>query len=95
MRYALVRGVYVWDIPGIGTPKNKAGLQSERYFKKYHIRWYDWVFLVTSVRIFETDKSLVRILERTDQKFTIIRTRVDEVQYNFEEHFPICTKLHL
>ena len=85
MRYALVRGVYIWDVPGLGTKKNKAGLFGERYFKKHHIRWYHWVFVITSVRIFDTDKALIRILEQTGQKFTIIRTRVDEVTVTFLE----------
>ena len=78
-RYAFIRGCTIWDIPGLGTEANKAGIYGERYFKQHYLRWYHYLFIITSVRIFKTDQSIIRILENNDQPFTIIRTKMDEV----------------
>lgn len=67
------RNVFLWDLPGIGTPS----FQPETYLEDVGLLKYDFFIIVTADRFQECHYALAKCIMKAQKKFYFIRNKVD------------------
>ena len=68
-----------WDLPGAGTPL----FPKETYCKEVNVSEYDFFLIFFSTTISEENIWLANELRKREKKFAFVRTKIDELQYQF------------
>uniref|UniRef100_A0A4W3GEH4 IRG-type G domain-containing protein n=1 Tax=Callorhinchus milii TaxID=7868 RepID=A0A4W3GEH4_CALMI len=69
-----VKGVYFWDLPGIGISTFKA----DQYVKKMQFKRYDFFIIISHTRFTENDTLLAKEIKRLGKNFYSVRSKVDD-----------------
>jgi hypothetical protein len=74
-RHPVLNTVYLWDMPGIGTPRQPA----KGYFKKYFLGAFDAIIIVFDDRLMASDVDIARQAKRYHVPVFFIKNKADTV----------------
>lgn len=82
-RHPVLNTVYLWDMPGMGTPRHPA----KGYFDKYFLGAFDAILVVFDDRFMASDVDIARQAKRYDIPVFFIKTKADLVWHTIIESY--------
>lgn len=85
-RHPILKALYLWDLPGIGTPRHPI----QNYFENYCLGAFDAILIVFDDRLMASDIDIARRARYYDIPVFFIKNKSDLVNIYFMINFYIC-----